>query len=202
MDQITQTYQKASDTTLISLARNPKTLREDAKTALLVELTNRGMDDEIENMKEELEIAQLLTSDAGLDEFMYRRQEEGYSNFQISLELKERGVNMFEIQNRKGDQEEVLYTRLVDLQNASGKNKLTEEKLKSRYQLTDEELAEIKHRAVRRGKTNLVVGIILTSVSGIAFLITFFMEHPRLALLSGAALGIGLIIRGNQLRKV
>ncbi|AEA43150.1 hypothetical protein [Fluviicola taffensis] len=202
MDQITQTYQKASDITLISLARNPKTLRDDAQSALLVELTNRGMDEEVENMKEELEIAQLLKSDKGIDEFINKRIAQGYPTSEIGFELKERGINMFEIQNRKGNQEEVLYSRLVDLKNTSGKNKLTEEKLKSRYELTDEELAEIKRRAVRRGKTNLVVGITLTSISGITFLMTFFMEHPRFALLSGAALGVGLIIRGNQLRKV
>ncbi|MNY36041.1 hypothetical protein D3C86_1705000 [compost metagenome] len=109
---------------------------------------------------------------------------------------------MFDIQNQKGDKEEILYNRLVDLQNATGKNKLTEEKLKSRYNLTDEELAEIKVRAVRRGNTNLVIGIILTVIGGLTFLATVFMERPKLLLLSPVIFGIILTVRGSRMRKI
>lgn len=195
-------YESLPDGKLISLSRNPKELTAEAQDILKEELSRRELFEAVHKMEREQEIAVLFESEDGISEFIALRISEGYTQQEISMELKERGTNMFEIQQAIGDREEAVYTYYAQNAEAITNNPFADTAVKDAYQLSDAELAEIKKRAIRRGKTNIVVGLVLLGFGSITFVAGLFIGRLSGYLLAVVATGIGLIVRGNRLKRV
>ena len=163
-EAIAKKYKELPTETLLELAADPYSLRPDAIPFLQDELLSR-------NQKEE---ALLLTSyliekpklikdytSQELKELIKERVENGEAIQSIKMDLKEQGVDFFELLDEENRNKEKTFEYIVTLKDEGLEDDEIAEILQSEFSIDEEQTIALKQQLKKKGKQNIIIGICL-----------------------------------------
>jgi hypothetical protein len=175
LDFIIENYKKLHTEELILIAQKPADLEIEIIPHLQSELLNR-------NRKEEaLLLTEYLVSRPKWDEkptkdelveSIKARIDVGESLESISLDLKENGINLFEILGDQNKFQNKAFEYLTSLKEKGLDEIAIGEKMKETFGITEQETDVLKVQLKNKGRKNVIIGYIVLIIVGILGLIS------------------------------
>jgi hypothetical protein len=185
---IIENYKGLSTPELLQIASDPSSLEVEVIPHLQAELLNRGKQEEalqlstylIQKPKE----YKTLSRDE-LAKIVQDRLDSGEPLESISLDLKDQGINVFDILQNESTLKDKQFDYLVSLKDDGLDESAINEKMKGTFNLTEEEADIINRQLKNKGRYNLIIGYSLVIISVIIILA---------ALGSGGSIGFGAVL--------
>jgi hypothetical protein len=196
-------YKDHPESVLKRIAGDYSKLTPEAQEALRDVLRERNMEELLTSLETKAEkknsLAHLSADEVRL--LINQRLEQGESAEKIKVDLRDRGVNIFDMSMLESRSEENIDRRFMELRK-EGKSKIEiEAKLKEEFNISNEQAKKIPERMRATGSGLIVAGGVLLMI-GAPFLAVMIEQNKgglKLpALLTGA--GIGLLVWGIQKR--
>lgn len=189
LKDIQENYESKNVEDLIHLALNPQELRLEVIPILQKELLNRGQTEEAMSLtdflvkaKEKPRFSDLPKAE--LRKLIKDRLATGEPMESIKIDLKDDGVNIYEIINNDHKLKEKAYNYITHLKEQGLKEEEIDEKLKETLSIEKEDTEMLKIQLKKSGKKNLIFGY---TISIIALLLL------TIALGTGGSVGFGAI---------
>ena len=174
---IEENYRRMRTDELLHLSKTPQDLRLEVIPLLQKELLNRHQQEEalmlssfLINSREQHRFKNLTKKE--LKELIQARLDSGESLESIKLDLKDDGINIFDIINEENKLLEKTFDYITHLKNEGLGDEEIDEKLQKDLAIEKQEVDIIKERLRKRGKLNLSVGYTLLSVAVIFSIIS------------------------------
>jgi hypothetical protein len=202
---IIDNYKRLPTDELIEIAKNPEQLELEIIPHLQSELFNRNRKEEALLLSEYLikrpkSVAELNKEE--LSEMIKERVDSGESLESIKLDLKDKGVDLFDILQVQNKLQDKALDYLTSLKEEGVDETEIDEKLKSRFSLDENEADILKRQLKAKGKQNLVIGYTLVIIMGLlsiaALSLGGFIGIGGLLL---TAIGVWRIVEGHRQRK-
>ena len=204
IDELKKHYQSLYDQQLIALYQKKDSLREEAIEVLRAELIQRGLTEELNAMDKSDDVAASF-SEMSLEEVQYlvsARMMQGESFESIQTDLTAHGVDVKELLNQEAEGEEGVSEFVLEAKKQNLSDQEIDEAVKAKFNLNDDKVSELKSRIQSRGKGYLIIGIILLTASVILAVFSLASGRFNLRILAITALGIGLILKGKNQKKI
>lgn len=189
LKDIQENYESKNVEDLIHLALNPQELRLEVIPILQKELLNRGQTEEAMSLtdflvkaKEKPRFSDLPKAE--LRKLIKDRLATGEPMESIKIDLKDDGVNIYEIINNDHKLKEKAYNYITHLKEQGLEEEEIDEKLKETLSIEKEDTEMLKIQLKKSGKKNLIFGY---TISIIALLLL------TIALGTGGSVGFGAI---------
>ena len=188
LNSIIDNYKRLRTEELIQIAKSPEQLQVEIIPHLQAELFNRNKKEEAILLSEYLvkrpkPLSELSKKE--LTEMIKERVDSGESLESIKLDLKDNGVDMFDLLETHNQVQGKVFDYLTSLKEDGLNETEIDEKLKSRFSLDENEADVLKRQLRAKGKQNLIIGYSLVIIMGILSILT---------LGSGGYVGIGGIL--------
>ena len=178
-------------------------LTPQAQEALRDVLKERGLDELFSSLKveEEKENLSQLTKDA-VRRLINARLAAGENIDRVKMDLRDKGVDIFQFAMVESNEEEQIDERMISLQK-EGKSKIEiESAIRKEYNRTPEAVKARQERMQSNGAGYIVVGaVILLIALPLAAVIIQSSEHYDAKLLLGIPVGIVLLVIGIRKRR-
>lgn len=178
-------------------------LTPQAQEALRDVLKERGLDELFSSLKveEEKENLSQLTKDA-VRRLINARLTAGENIDRVKMDLRDKGVDIFQFAMVESNEEEQIDERMISLQK-EGKSKIEiESAIRKEYNRTPEAVKAQQERMQANGAWFIIVGaVILLITLPLAAVIIQSSEHYDAKLLLGIPAGIGLLVIGIRKRR-
>ena len=179
---IEDSYKKMSDDKLKLIVTELDNLIVEAIPILQQELLNRNLKEEVLvvtnfllNLKENQNIYENL-SVGELQEIIDERINSGESIESIKIDLKDNGINLFDILNADSKEREKVYENINYLKDLGYTEEEVNKELQSEFLLEESEAKRLQHELKSKGKMRLFLGY---SIVFITFVIIFgFGKFP------------------------
>ena len=204
IDELKKHYQSLYDQQLIALYQKKDSLREEAIEVLRAELIQRGLTEELNAMDKSDDVAASF-SEMSLEEVQYlvsARMMQGESFESIQTDLTAHGVDVKELLNQEAEGEEGVSEFVLEAKKQNLSDQEIDEAVKAKFNLNDDKVSELKSRIQSRGKGYLIIGTILLTASVILAVFSLASGRFNLRILAITALGIGLILKGKNQKKI
>jgi hypothetical protein len=205
LNHIIENYKRLPTEELIEIAKSPEQLELEIIPHLQSELFNRNKKEEALLLSEYLikrpkSVAELNKEE--LTEMIKERVDSGELLESIKLDLKDKGVDLFNLLQVQNQLQGKALDYLTSLKEEGMDEAEIDEKLKSRFSLNENEADVLKRQLRAKGKQNLVIGYTLVIIMGIlsiaALSLGGFVGIGGLLL---TALGVWRIVEGHRQRK-
>lgn len=188
-------YSEMSDEDIILIAYQPEGIELEHIPIIQKELIKRRKQDEALMLSEYLIAANQKKNLARLSNeelrvYINQRVEQGESIDAISLDLKESGINIFDIVEAENKQCDDAFDFITDLKQKGYEEYEVDSKIKEKYSLQQDEVEDLRIRRNRSGKLNLIFGILIIIVAVI--LIPYAAEQGGRRYLGA----VGLLVLG------
>jgi hypothetical protein len=205
LDYIIENYKRMRTEELVQIARDPSDLELEIIPHLQAELLNR------DKREEALRLSEFLIKRPGpqkeltkkeLAESVKERIDSGEPLESIKLDLKDRGIDFFEVMNQENKLKDKTFEYLTSLKEEGLDETEIDQKLKATFGIDESEADILKRELRNKGKQNLIIGYFLVIVVGSLSLLTLgagFGITIGGMLLTG--IGIWRIVEGHQQRK-
>lgn len=182
IDVIAGHYKNMSDAKLAALANEPRELRMEVLPVLQLELINRGLTDQAMAISHYL-IQTKVVPDFGsysmdeLKKLVSERIDSGESVESIKIDLKDHGINLFDILSQDENLREQSLNYLTELKSQGLSEEEIDEKMEETLSIEKNEIEMLKSNLRLRGKRNLAIGftclafVLLIFVSGLSLTI-------------------------------
>lgn len=174
---IEENYKRMADEELKHLTRTPQDLRLEVIPILQQELLNRGQNKEAMSLtdflvktKEKPRFSDLTVVE--LKQLINDRLESGESIESIKLDLKDDGVNIFDVINDDNKLKEKAFDYIAHLKQQGLEEKEIDEKLKETFSIEKEDSEMLKIQLKKSGQQNLVFGYSLTIIALLLIIIS------------------------------
>ena len=159
-------YRNMGDEELILLAYQPEGTPTEHFPIIQKELIRRGKQDEALALSEYLiTINQkqnlALLSREELRLYIDRRIAEGESPEAIQLDLKEYGINIFDIAIEESEEREKAYDYITELKQKDYEEYEIDQKVKEKYAIEQDEVENLRTGRAHSGKFNLILGVVM-----------------------------------------
>lgn len=207
IEEIEENYQKMYVGELIELTKNPKYLRLDAIPVLQKELIKRGQHEEALHLTDFLigsdsKARYRKMSDEELTQMIKDRIESGDSLEKIKLDLKEVGINMFDIMNKDHDLNEQRLDYITYLKQEGLSENQIDEKLKDTLLMDTKDSEMLKVELKKKGKQNIIMGYTFTIVAAFLILVSFSLGgRVTIGGIGVLSVGVWMISKGYDQRK-
>ncbi len=176
LDVIINTYKSISTEKLISLSKNPADLELKAIPHLQAELISRGkakeateLDDYLQNgVAEKLDYRNFSKEE--ITALIQERLALGESFDSIKIDLKENGINIFDILKEEATAEARHFDFIANLQNNGASDTEIADKLNYTFGTTQQEAEALKEKYENRKRIGIIIGIIVLTYEIIQFL--------------------------------
>ena len=197
-----------SDEYLINLSSKPPDLRLDVLPILQKELLVRSLN------KEALSITEFLVkvkekprfkdmTELELKQLIAQRIESGESIESIKIDLKDDGINIFDIINEDAKLQDKAIDYLTQLKDQGYQEHEIDEKLKETLSIEKEDTEQLKLELKKRGKQNLIIGYSIAVLAALMMFLSLSMGgNVTIGSVILIAIGIWRIYKGSeQLKK-
>jgi hypothetical protein len=198
-------YKNHPEPTLKRIAGEYSKLTPEAQEALRDVLKERGLEEMISHVAAKPEskgdLSHLSADDVRM--LINQRLEKGENPEKIKIDLKERGVNLYNMSLYESRSEENIDRRFMELQSQGKSSEEIHAKLKEEFKLSGEQATKIPDRLRSSGTWFLVAGGVLLLV-GIPFFAVMLEAKgkPKLKIpIIIISAGIGLLIAGIMKRR-
>lgn len=205
LEFIVENYKRLSTEALVEIASDPAALELEIIPHLQSELFNRNRKEEALALSEYLVRRPKALKDFSKSEIREKireRIDSGEPAESIKLDLKDSGVDLFEVLNDESQLKDKTLEYLTNLKEEGLEDTQIEEKMKTAFGVTETEVDILKKELKQRGMQNLVIGYSLVIIMGLLSLATLGTDH---ALTIGGVLlfGIGVwrIVEGYRQRR-
>lgn len=177
LDLIITTYKEISTEKLILLSKNPSDLQIEVIPHLQAELISRGKLQEVKELDNYLQNGineRIDYRDFSKEEIHALIQERlalGESFESIKIDLKENGINIFDILKEEAKTEARHFDFIANLQNNGAHDAEIADKLNYAFGTSQEEAEELKAKYENRKRIGIIVGAILIAFEIIQFLL-------------------------------
>jgi hypothetical protein len=205
---IEENYTRMSIEELRRLTTKPHELRLEVIPILQQELLNRGQNKDAMSLTDFLVKSKAKPrfsemSIIELKQLIGDRLDSGESIESIKIDLKDDGIDIFDIINDDNKLKEKAFDYITHLKQQGLKEKEIDEKLKETFSIGEEDSETLKIQLKKKGNQNLILGY---SISIIALLlIVISLSVGRSVTVAGVvilAISIGRVIKGHeQLKK-
>jgi hypothetical protein len=205
LDIIIEKYKALRTEELIELARNPHQLELGVIPHLQAELFNRNKKEEAILLSEFLvkrprAVAELPREE--LAQMIKERVDSGELLESIKLDLKDKGVDLFDILHVQNKMQDKAIGYLTSLKDEGMNDEEIDEKMKSNFSLTPDETDILKRELKVKGKQNLIIGYTLViSMSILSVVVLSMGGYIGIGGLLLVAIGVWRIIEGHRQRK-
>jgi hypothetical protein len=180
-------FKKLSTDELIDLAKKPEQLNREVIPLLQKELINRNKPEEAITLSNYLvngpEKVNLSLEE--LQEETYERMQSGESIESIKFDLKEKGINTFDVIDNDNKRKNKVFDYIISLKDLELEDSEINQRLQEKYSITEEECEILKTSLKNKGRQNLIIGF--ASV-GITLIIV------PVVLSAGGSVGLGAIM--------
>lgn len=188
LDTIVEKYKSLPSHKLISLAQNPSALRVEVIPHLQAELLNRDLKDEALTLSSFLVNQPKSFKDmtkAELSALINERIDSGEPIDSIKLDLKENGIDFFEILEEETQWKNKTFDYLMYLKEEGDDETTINQKMESAYGVNEEETDELRSQLKSKGRQNLIIGYTIVAVMVIFAIAAFSV---------GGGIGIGAVL--------
>lgn len=205
LEQTGANYKLLSTEGLISLAQTPEQLDHASIIILQNELINREKHEEARLLTDYLantpEVRNFSTPQ-DLQAHVNERLAMGESIESIKENLKENGVDIFQVLNNQGLQKKQVFEYIMSLKDDQAHDIEITQRLCVKFGINEEEAGILQNELKSKGRTNLVLGIILVITMGI-FVTTAIAAGVSAGAGGFLLIGIGIrcIILGNKQKR-
>ena len=199
---IKQNYSERSLEGLKILLDEIDTLREDVIPVLRDEFIKRNDAESVEKIEHFLASSNQTQFFSNEDAKEYIRTElaNGQSMDILKLELKERGINIFEIINEDENLETDAIQYMTNLKEQGVKNRDLQEHLDKEFEVVEGKEDELLKSLKRNGTINILFGILLLIIGCILFMGHLYLGRLPITSLLMIGLGIWRLSRGIKQR--
>jgi hypothetical protein len=180
LKDIEDNYKKMTDEYLIDLAKKPQDIRLDILPLLQKELLVRSLNEEamyitdfLVKSKEESRYKNM--TDAELKKLIAQRIDSGESLESIKIDLKDDGVNIFDIIDKNSKLKNKAIDYLAQLKKEGYQETEIEEKLKETLSIEKIDTLQLRNELKKRGKINLIWGSLITILALLIMSTSFFV---------------------------
>ncbi|MFT3679678.1 MAG: hypothetical protein QM791_05370 [Ferruginibacter sp.] len=205
LDAIIENFKRLSTSELLLLAQKPAELRKEVIPHLQSALLTRDKKEEAILLSEFLVNRPRLFNELSkeeLTELIKQRIDSGENLESIKLDLKDNGVEMFDILNNETVFQNKTFDYLSSLKNEGLEETEIDEKMKAAFNLSDTEADIIKRQLRTKGMQNLIIGYSLLFIVVILIIASFAIGgNITIGAILLLALGIWRIFKGYEQRK-
>ncbi len=203
LSTIKNNYSNLSNKQLVELIDKPKILRPEVIDLLKSELTLRGLTEELAILNENIEFEafqnELIENPDKAREYVQTRLKNGHSIEEIRLDLKELGLNVFELLSDEiieVESKNYIYQELKD----EGLNQVQiEEVLETEFNYSTEEQQQLKEIIRKRGRLYVTLGVFMAIIGLLLFVSSIAMGRLRGSFILVFGFGIERIVKGQKL---
>ncbi|SDC07186.1 hypothetical protein [Williamwhitmania taraxaci] len=200
-------YSEMSDEDIIFIAYQPEGTKLEYIPIIQKELIRRNKQEEalilseyIIGIKQKQNLAQM--SDDELRSHINERMEQGESLNSIQFDMKESGINIFDIIADENQNKDDAFDYITDLKLQGLDEEEIDEKVKQNYNLKQEEVEVLRLQLMRSGKQSKIIGYTIVIIMGV---LTLFSLSLGGSVTIGAililAFGVWRIYTGNEKMK-
>ncbi len=207
LKSIQENYKKMDIDKLIQLSMQPHDLRLEVVPILQEELLSRGLKEEamaltefLIGTKEETRFQDMSTAE--LKQLITDRLESGEPIESIKLDLKDDGINIFDVINDDTKLKDEAFDYIVDLKQKGIEDSEIDKKLKENLSIDKEDSEMLKIQLKQNGKQNLTLGYAISIIA--LLLMTMSLSLGGNVTIGGGlllAIGIWRIFRGYEQTK-
>lgn len=207
LDLILQNYKQLSTEELISIAATPSILEIEIIPYLQSELLSRNRKEEALLLGKYLMPTETIRiykdySKTELNESLKERIDSGESLESIKMDLKENGIDIFQMLETEQFNEYKKLELLTSLKNINLEEPEINEKMTASFGISEIEIFELKRKLRRKGKQNIIFGTTLVVVAVVlAFAAVASGGHVGFGLILVILTGIERISNGKKQRK-
>jgi len=163
-------YREMSDEDIILIAYQPEGIELEHIPIIQKELIKRRKQDEALMLSEYLIAANQKKNLARLSNeelrvYINQRVEQGESIDAISLDLKESGINIFDIIEAENKQRDDAFDFITDLKQKGYEEYEVDSKIKEKYSLQQDEVEDLHVQRNKSGRMNMVFGVVVVAVA-------------------------------------
>jgi hypothetical protein len=198
-------YKNLHTAELVNIAKDPAGLRPEVIPVLQKELLSRN------EPEVALELSHYLVhgherlnnlSPEALQESINQRLASGETLDSIKIDLRDNGVDIFDIINYDSQKKEKTFEYMVALKDQGFKGQELSDKLQETFAIKEEETEILKAQLKSKGRKNLVIGFSMVIVVSIFMLVAAGSGlYPGIGAIILFALGIWRIIEGLRQTK-
>lgn len=200
---IEENYRRMTIEKLIDLAMKPQELRIEVIPILQQELLNRGLNKEAISLtdflvrsKEKPRYSE--SSVVELKKQIEDRLESGESIESIKANLKDDGINIFDIINDENEVNEKAFDYISYLKQKGVGEKEIDEKLKKTFSMEKEDSEMLKIQLKKKGNQNLIIGYSISIIALLLIITSFVGNRVTIGVIFVLAIGIWRIVKGYE----
>jgi len=183
-------YHEMSDEDIILIAYQPEGTKLEMIPIIQKELLRRGKQEEAIMLSDYLIAANQKVnlarlSDEELRQHINERLEQGESLDVIRLDMKESGINIFDIIASENKDCDKAFDYISELKQQGLEEDEVDDKIKERFDLDQDEIEDLKMQRMRSGRQSLILGYSIVGIMGLLVLILLSM---------GGSISIGAIL--------
>lgn len=185
-----EVYRNMGEEELILLAYQPEGTMLEMIPIIQKELLRRGKQEEAIMLSDYLIAANQKVnlarlSDEELRQHINERLEQGESLDVIRLDMKESGINIFDIIASENKDCDKAFDYISELKQQGLEEDEVDDKIKERFDLDQDEIEDLKMQRMRSGRQSLILGYSIVGIMGLLVLILLSM---------GGSISIGAIL--------
>jgi len=183
-------YREMSDEDIILIAYQPEGIKLEEIPIIQKELLHRKKSEEAIMLSEYLIAANQKVnlarlSDDELRQHINERLEQGESIDVIRQDMKESGINFFDIIATENKERHKAFDYISELKQQGLEEDEVDDKIREKYKLEQDEVEDLKVQRMRSGRKNLIIGYSIVGVMSLLMLVSISM---------GGSISIGAII--------
>jgi len=163
-------YREMSDEDIILIAYQPEGIKLEEIPIIQKELLHRKKEEEAIMLSEYLIAANSKAnlahlSDDELRQYINDRIQQGESIDAIRIDLKESGINIFDIIEAENKQRDEAFDFITDLKQKGYEEYEVDSKIKEKYSLQQDEVEDLHVQRNKSGRMNMVFGVVIVVVA-------------------------------------
>lgn len=165
-----EVYREMSDEDIILIAYQPEGIKLEEIPIIQKELLHRKKEEEAIMLSEYLIAANQKKNLARLSNeelrvYINQKVEQGESIDAVSLDLKENGINIFDIIEAENNQRDEAFDFITDLKQKGYEEYEVDSKIKEKYSLQQDEVEDLHVQRNKSGRMNMVFGVVIVVVA-------------------------------------